>query len=248
MNITDAELQAFVDGELVQADAARIEAAMAVDVLVAARVARERALRGQLDGAFNPVLREGVPARLNAVLEAGDDKDRALDVRISNAAGAVLPHRSTARARPRWRTPVIALAASVAALAMAQWLRPSTSLVGTGESGLVARGALAAALDHALASTPQRGDAVTIGLTFRASDGRLCRSFVAPGSHLSGLACRRRDGWQLSVLAAAAAAPGEVRQASSGMAPEVQAAIDDRLQGEVMDGAQERAARAAGWR
>ena len=57
------------------------------------------------------------------------------------------------------------------------------------------------------------------------------------------------DAWVVEALShAGAAQPGEVRQAASAMPPEVQAAIDARIQGEAFDAAAERAARAQHWR
>ena len=103
------------------------------------------------------------------------------------------------------------------------------------------------ALNGALASAPDSASPVAIGLTFRAQDRRICRTFEQRA--MAGLACRVNDGWTIEVIShAREAAQGEVRQAGSAIPPEVQAAIDARLQGEPFDAAQERAARARGWR
>ena len=96
--------------------------------------------------------------------------------------------------------------------------------------------------------TSCRSDAV--GLSFRDASGRVCRSFVHHGTPaLAGLACRDGARWTLPVVSRPEATDeGEVRPAASAIPPEVQAALDARLQGEVFDAAQERAARDAGWR
>ncbi|GAB2512922.1 anti-sigma factor family protein [Lysobacter humi (ex Lee et al. 2017)] len=236
MNIRDEDIQAYVDGELAGADAARIEAAVAADVLVAARVERERRLRAQVRGAFDGVLAEPVPQRLVDALRAPT---------ASNTADVVeLRTRREAKAPSRWRVPAFAIAASVAVLAAAAWLRTGTGPVSMDTAGLVARGPLAQALERGLASEPLAGTA--IGLTFRDADGRICRTFAEP--RMSGLACRENDAWRLEVVARRGQAEGEVRQASTALAPEVQAAVDARLDGDVFDAAQERSSRDAGWR
>lgn len=237
MTISDEDVQAYVDGELPPQDVVRVEAAIAADVLVAARVERERRLRSQLRGAYAPVLEEPVPSRLSDLLTRRDADD-------------VTPLRERRPTRNgRWRTAAIALAASVAALAIAQWLRAPGGDVAVQRDRWVARGELARELDRALASEAGPGSAVAIGLTFRAVDGHVCRSFIARRAHLAGLACREGDAWALPVLSRSDATDaGELRRAASAMSPEVQAAIDARLQGDAFDAAQERQSRDAGWR
>jgi hypothetical protein len=116
------------------------------------------------------------------------------------------------------------------------------------KDGMVATGELAYALDHGLASVVDSASPIGLGITFRAQDGRICRS-CADSHALTGLACRRGNRWDVEVLAGNGdTARGDLRQAASGWAPEVQAAIDARLQGEPFDAAQERDAQAHGWR
>lgn len=246
MTITDHEIQAYVDGELTPEDAARIDEAVAADVMVAARVEREKRLRMTLRGAFDPVLSERVPDRLRLLL-AGDDATPGGDARGDVANVSELRPRRV-DVPPRWRTPVLALAASVAALAVSMWLRPGGPMH-LQDGYLVARGEFARDLDSVLASAPAGGAATSIGLTFRDVDGRICRSFALRGMATAGLACRDGDRWVLPVVSRLPAGEGgEVRQASTAMPAEVQAAVDARLQGEVFDAAQERAAYEAGWR
>ncbi|NUS37853.1 MAG: hypothetical protein HOQ02_02350, partial [Lysobacter sp.] len=151
------------------------------------------------------------------------------------------------RRRPAWRVPVYALAASLLVLAASLWLRNTGGPVRVQDDGrLVATGELARALDVALASAPQPRARTAVGLSFRAQDGHVCRSFTRGA--LAGLACREGDAWAIAVLSHAAAQTGEVRQAGSALPPEVQAAIDARMQGDAFNATQERAARAAHWR
>jgi len=248
--IDDDTLQAYVDGELDAADAARIEAALAHDDVLARRVERARAVRAQLRAAFDPVLDEPVPARLSALLQPRSAPAATPAAPHATPAGG---HRATRRrtTHRRWFVPGAALAASVALLAVTfWWWRPGGELVRMQGGQSFAAGALTHALDESLASEPKANAPVAIGLSFRSTDGRICRTFVlrrAPAR--AGLACRSDAGWELPVLSAVATPEGsELRQAASGMPPAVQAAVDARLRGNVFDARQERAARDAGWR
>jgi hypothetical protein len=241
MNISDELVQAYVDGELAPDEAARVRAAMAADVLVAARVERARALKARVRGAFDPVLDEPVPSRLTALLTRPAEEDARPGV------GPLRMRRDGHAAR--WRRPLIALAATVAALAIASWLQMPSADMAVRDAALVARGELARRLDRALASAPDAASNVSIGLTFRATDGRICRSFVATSSRLAGVACRDDSGWSLPVVSRIdPVAPGELRQAASDVPAEVQSAIDARMQGDAFDAVQEQRARDAGWR
>lgn len=249
--IDDDTLQAYVDGELDASGAARIEAALAHDDVLARRVERARAVRAQLRAAFDPVLDEPVPARLSALLQPSSAQS------ATPATSPVMPaggHGATRRrtAHRRWFVPGAALAASVALLAVALWWwQPGGELVRMQGGQSFAAGALTHALDEALASEPDAHAPIAIGLSFRSSDGRICRTFVlhTPPAR-AGLACHSDTGWMLPVLSAMAPPEGggELRQAASALPPEVQAAVDARLRGNVFDARQERAARDAGWR
>ena len=249
--IDDDTLQAYVDGELDASGAARIEAALAHDDVLARRVERARAVRAQLRAAFDPVLDEPVPARLSALLQPPSAHA------ATPATSPVMPaggHGATRRrtTHRRWFVPGAALAASVALLAVALWWwQPGGDLVRVQGGQSFAAGALTHALDESLASEPKAHAPVAIGLSFRSSDGHICRTFVlhTPPAR-AGLACHSDTGWVLPVLSAMTAPEGggELRQAASALPPEVQAAVDARLRGNVFDARQERAARDAGWR
>ncbi|GLQ88279.1 anti-sigma factor family protein [Dyella flagellata] len=230
--IDDDILQAYVDGELDAPTAARIDAALVHDEVLADRVQQMRALRTQLQAMFDPVLDEPVPAHLSALLQ---------------------PSVSAARRRParrRW-VPAVALAASLVLVALSVWWwRSDQGLTRMRNGQPYAAGVLALTLDQALASEPKAHAPVAIGLSFREADGHICRTFVVrTPPTLAGLACHGDAGWALPVLGAAAPSEeGELRQAASALPPEVQTAVDERLRGKVFDAKQERAARAAGWR
>lgn len=232
-------LMAYVDGECDADERARFEAAMADDPTLAAEVAAERALRVRLHDAYAPVLDEPIPARFAALM--APPPAEATDLAAHRARRAAPSHRGAPR---------FALAAALALLALALWsLRPPSSAVRMQDGALVAGDGLARSLDHGLASAPEAGARVSIGLTFRDDAGAICRSFsLHDGSGLAGLACRSGDGWRVDVLARGETDAGEVRQAAADVPAAVQAGIDARLRGGAFDAAAERAARDAGWR
>jgi hypothetical protein len=244
--IDDDTLQAYVDGALDAADAARVDAALAQDEALARRVRQIQALNAQLRAAFDPVLDEPVPARLSALLQPG----AAPTVPFAVLEGGRDANAMRRRAPRRWLMPGAALAASVALLAVGLWWHAGNELVRTRNGVPYAAGVLGRALDQALASEPDAHAPVAIGLSFRTAEGNICRTFtVRTPPARAGLACHSAAGWTLPVLGHAVPSEGgELRQAASSLPPAVQAAVDARLRGTVFDAQQERAARAAGWR
>jgi hypothetical protein len=244
--IDDDTLQAYVDGELDATARARVDAALVQDDVLARRVRQARALRAQLRAAFDPVLDEPVPARLSALLQPRAMPAVPLTVVEGGRGANTVRHRASRR----WLLPGAALAASVALLAVGLWWHAGNELVRMRNGEPYAAGVLGRALDQSLASEPDAHATVAIGLTFRAANGHICRSFtVRTPPARAGLACHAAAGWALPVLVPVAPPEGgELRQAASGLPPAVQAVIDARLRGEVFDAQQERAARAAGWR
>jgi hypothetical protein len=249
--IDDDTLQAYVDGELGAAEAARIDAALAHDAVLARRVRLARALREQVRAAFDPVLDEPVPERLSALLRAAPSSPASIAAApLGKSAGRRGFGQGRRRASRRWLVSTAAVAASVAVLAVTLWWHSGNELVRLHDGQQFAAGSLSAALDQTLASEPDPHATVVIGLSFRGADGHICRTFVHhPAPRLAGLACHGDAGWSLPVLSPAAAPQGgELRQAASALPPAVQSAVDARLRGEVFDARQERAARTAGWR
>jgi hypothetical protein len=230
--IDDDLLMAFADGELDEVTQARVERAIAADPELAARLEVQRRLRARLAAHYAPVMDEEVPAGLRAMLET--------DVVAIGAARA-------RRARPAWQT-ALALAATLVlglVLGRSLWL-PDAGPVGVANGTMVARGELARALDTQLASDQAAGAATRIGVTFAATDGRLCRAFDSAA--VAGLACHGDAGWQLMMTAPGAVpAGGELRQAASTGTLMMQAA-QDLMAGEPLDANAERRARDSGWR
>lgn len=247
MKVSEEMLMAYVDRELDRAGADAVEQAMRDDPRVAGAVARARALREQVRAAYAPTVREPVPQRLLDAARGGGTAGVASDP----------PRRARRPARPlRWRE-WTALAASLACgFFLATWVNPpgepAVELVG---GQLRAGGGLARALDRGLA--PATAGPIVPGLSFRAKDGRYCRTFTLRGpagrdakEDLAGLACREATQWQVQVLAEAAGtgAGSPLRLAASPLPPAVLVEVDERIDGEPLDAAGERRARDAGWR
>lgn len=246
MPIDDDTLMAYADGELPPLEAKRIEAAMAEDPALSARVARFRAVRRALRSAYDSVAAEPIPDHLRALLgevalhEANDDP-------IPSAPVIDLAGEHERRRAPRFGPPAwAAMAASlvVGVLAGRAFFAQEAPFVG-GPGDLYAGASLAQALDTELASTPQAG-ATRIGVTFRTHGGEICRTFVQNNA-VSGLACRDGQRWAVRVAVADHENGGAYRQAASA-APAVLAMVDQLIDGDAFNADQERAARDHSWR
>lgn len=148
---------------------------------------------------------------------------------------------------PRWAALAACLAAGlIAGFAAGRAARPPEGPIVARDGALMARGAVARALDRQLALD---GGAVRIGISFRDAQGRWCRTFQSTPDRLAGLACREPKGWRVRALAAwSPQAPAGLRTAASETPEAVSAAVDQTLAGTPADQAGERAARERGWR
>ncbi len=246
MTLTEDMLDRYVDGELDAASRAAVEAAAAQDPEVAEQLERRRALRAKLAAAFDPILTEPVPETLRGAVLAGRRPSAAV-VDLAQARRA----RISPRPRPAWM-PAATMAACLAAGVVIGigLMSPQPPFVARGADGaLVARGALAGALDKRLASDTGAGP-VQVGLSFASTERRYCRTFTVSGAKgLAGLACRDPGGWGVRVLTATAAPQaGGYRQAASSIPPAVRDAAEALRSGDPLDARQEAAARAAGWK
>ena len=243
MTYSDEMLMAYVDRELDAAASAAIDAAIAQDPELAARVERQRRLRVAVHAAFEPVLQEPMPKRL---LEA--------------ASGAA-PVSTASRTPRRWAWfEWSAMAASVVlgVLIGSAYIGDSRRAppVDAGadlvaERGhVVARGGLALALSGQLASTQKTDAPVRIGLTFLSKGGEYCRTFAIEKGAAAGLACSNGSEWRVQVVAQAdrAGKPGDYRTAAAQLPPAVLRAVDERIQGSSLDAEAERAAQQRGWK
>lgn len=235
----NAQIYAYVDGELDAATAARLEADSRTDAALAARIAEQRELRARLHAELDPVLNEPIPQRLHAAL-AGPVRGAAV-APIGAARRAVRPAWS-----PReWLAIAATLAVGVFVGVFAS-RGPSGAPFETDRGRLVAAGYLDAALSTQLAGAA--ADDAAIGLTFRAAGGEYCRTFALHAGG-GGVACRRDARWRVELLDAAASQPGadEFRQASSALSPAILGAVAALGAGEPLTPDEERALVRSDW-
>lgn len=231
MSFDPATVAAYVDGELDDLTARRIEREAAADPALATEIERHRALKARLMAHFAPVSEEPVPERFRALLIP----DTGIDTSLAD-------RREAKRMR---FTPVHwgAIAASLA-LGLTIGLQPWTPAADVTQANgtLAASGSLADALDTQLASNQPANADIRIGLSFRDKQGRTCRSFE--GRDLSGIGCHDGGRWALE-RTMGGRSESDYRQASSG---DLAAAAAAMMAGDPYDADAERAARDRGWK
>lgn len=243
MKFSDEILMAYADGELDLATRAEVESAMAADPALRLAVERHRALAAKVKSAYAGVLEEPVPAAL-ASLTAAPVAAPVADLAAARARRATRVAAPAGRAFPQWA----AMAASVALGIMVGVfaLRGPAIPFEQTPGGLVARGALDAALTRQLAGSMGTGGP-QVGISFRDRSGTYCRTFqVQQEAPIAGLACRAGDEWHVQVLAAASAREDGMQPAAA-MPLAVLQAVDAAIEGEPLDAAAEAAARDSGW-
>jgi hypothetical protein len=232
MTIEDEKFFAWLDGELPHDEAARVEAEVTRSPELTRAAEQHRALQARLKEAFDPIAQAPVPERLLPRAE-------------------VIDFAAARRARrPRHWGSAAQWAAMAATLAIGVF---AGTMMSPGSSGpvevrggkLYAAASLNRALDTELASAPANGP-VRVGLTFRNGSGALCRTFTDRQS--SGLACRDGMRWQLRGLFAAPEGQGGAYRMAAGIDPNLAALVDSTMAGDPLDAAQEKAAKAKGWK
>ncbi len=263
-------VMAWVDGELPPADQAAFEARLAREPALASAVARERALRARLQGAYAPVLDEPVPAGLLDLLAMPDEAPASspprsaandpIPIGANDTPRAALPHAR----RWHWREWGAMAASLVLGVVFgARLLAPhpaaggaDTVALNVGDDGAItAHGALRDALEQHVAGTVlDPNSPIAVGLTFRNHAREYCRTFTLDTAS-SGIACKQSEGWVVANLehaagtttAAAAPHPGTYRTAASPFSATLLQAVDAMREGDTLDAAAETAARAKGW-
>lgn len=240
MNIDDLTLMAFVDGELPPAERGAMEAAMTADPGLHARAEAFRMARTAARDAF-PIAPDPRDAALAALI-AGPAKQTSpsLAGRLRGWIGGVSMPQAVA-----WGG--LATACFVAGMAVGVF-SPSDTGFALDRQGAIADAGLIQVLDQRAAADGPDSQGRAVGLTFRAADGRWCRSFQSADNGVAGLACRRDGRWRAEAVAAFAASTGEIRTASSETPPAVLAAVDALIDGETLDAAAEKDAIRDRWR
>lgn len=247
MTINGETLMAYLDNELTPEERARVEAALASDPHVRAQLARQTRLHDMLSAAFDPAIRQPLPDRLAAAVMT---TPVSLRWRLRDTISRLFSVRDDgSRFVPRYAPITAALLLGIAVgLASMNFLGGSGAL----REGrpLLAEGELANALSRQLASDTTRAGP-HVGVSFRAKDGKLCRTFDlgAPAKNFAGIACNDAGAWIIETLTRAQSRPGTPYQvAGSEMPPVVRNAVADLIAGEPFDVEQERRARDGGWR
>ena len=230
MTMIDAATRmAYVDGELDEIARRRVERAMAADPALAEAVARDRALREQLQARFACYAEVPAPDRFRALLDT------------TVAPIADTRHRSPWRASTRrWAQGAAIAATLVLGVVIGQQIG-SAGLVVSRHGALAAHGRLEAALDAQLASTQPASAPIRIGLTFRDHAGTICQTFI--GEKLQGIACRDDGRWSLARTANGERGGVYRRAASGALIGEAQ----DMMAGNPFSAANEAAAKSRGW-
>ena len=240
MNISREELMAYADGELDQESRARIEQELATNPELASQLEQHRALRARLRTEFDPILHEPIPERLQSLVGTSS---------VSDLAQA----REKKIARRRFSMPAnwIAIAASLVLGVFIGILasQGDRAVIVASADGLTAKGALATALTHELASRPSEHATVRIGLSYASKSGEYCRTFLMTEAQpLAGLACRAGDSWRVRMLTPAqAASDTNFRTAASAMPTVVLDEVNREIQGEPFDADKEAEIAARGW-
>ena len=240
----DDALMAHADGEGDAAARAAIDARLATEPGLADRVRRHQALRDGVTLVYGVEIDEPVPQRVPQAL--APPPPVATAATVTSLAAVRASHTGLGCAQ--WGGMAASLALGTV-LGVALMSRGGALDPGRPDGRVLARGELARALSEQPAG-PTAGP-VQVALSFLDQGGRYCRAFVARDQ--AGLACRDGGDWALQVIAPqAAAAPasavsGGLRQASTTLPPAVLQAVDERLKGQTLDAAAERAALAAGW-
>ncbi|GAA0741311.1 hypothetical protein LRH25_16395 [Ideonella azotifigens] len=239
----DDELMAFADGELSARRRQALAEAMAGDATLRARVETFQAQRQRVAKAFAAVLDEPVPDRLSALLAPPPAAAPRLAAVVALDA---IRQRRGGLGWAAWGGMAASLAIGLVSGAL--WAHRGGDVPLMAEQGgrLLARGALAQALDTQLASDTPAGARVALQLSFVAQAGGYCRTFVAGGT--AGLACRSPAGWQVQAAEQVDASQAAgLRQAASTLPPSVLAAVDRYIAGNALDATQERSARDRAW-
>jgi hypothetical protein len=237
MNLSPETLSAFIDGELPLEETRRIEAALQDRPDLLAYVEQQHALRAGLSDALSPAMDAPIPDRF---LKAINETPVSWRWRMSHAMGGLFAPRNLA-----W-TGVPAAAALACGLLIGINVGRDADIVNT-NNGLVAHGQLADALSNKLASNAGAGPSV--GISFRAKDGRYCRTF-ATQSATAGVACRDTSGWAIAALSASPTEAGSqatYRPAASAMPDIIRNAVTGMIDGAPLDAQGEQAAKAKDW-
>ena len=228
--IEEAEIIAWVDGELDEATAARVAQIVAADPALTELADRHRRMKTRFAAAFGGLADAPVAMPRSAP--------------VISLAAVRAERRTKAMPLPsprRWALPGAIAASLVVGVLAGHQIGGATGGVRDQAGALALATPIAHALEGQLAG---EAGPVRVALSFRDHSGDYCRSFSA--THLAGIACRENGGWRLRYAAPGAqAAGGDYHMAGADVGQaEVVATM---IAGEPLDATAEREARATGW-
>ena len=239
----DELLSAFIDGALPPGRAALLEWRLEIEPALAARLKQLERANAAVRDAYGPIAAEPLPQRVLDLIDAAG---------VEETTAGVVDLAARRRARGlRFATLPTSLAAGVA-LAVGLSLgylvtsrAPAPDGVLIASAGVIPMGTpLHEVLETTASATSreiERGVTVTPVLAFRSIDGDYCRQvdIASERGGAEALACRSDGSWRFEAVSflAASATNGEFRPASrSGV---IDAAIDERIEGDLLDAAAE---------
>lgn len=269
MTISEAQLLAWLDGELDDEAVDAVEQAVRADPQLMARAEAHFLTMTRLKNAFAILLNAPLPdmLALSETAETGHPPADGLvtappasdgqTARVEPADARSWPMRIGELAPSGWSRWALLFAAVLLGIVVGRFvLGPSSAarapakssdggslpsgLISDRNGKLIAGGALAEALRDGL-----KGDgnaSIRIALSFRDKAGRLCRSFDA--AQLAGIACHDQGVWRLRL----ALETSGTSTSGSSESPFIGQAVDAMIAGDPLDAGEERAARDHDWR
>lgn len=271
--VPDETLMAYADDLLPADDRRRLDARLANDQALRARLEPFLQTGPGLARLFERPMREPVPPRLIAAVDAALAAGRSAEARgaqrrnsgLSDLIGWV--RTSLFEGDMRFATPAIALGViglivvgAISGLILGTASGPS-NVVLADAGGLYASPALAKALDTTSSSSVATLDGavgVVPVLSFRNKNHQLCRTFVVmtgEAHDVAAVACKSVDaGWRIPLQAEVAAMPTqsggksyEVADGQGSRSPAIEGFLDEAIEGSPLSADQEAGAIAAGW-
>jgi len=217
----DEKLSAYMDRELPAEESAKVAAEAAATPETALRLARFR--------------------RADRLLEQAAKQPELEDDPLADRLRNHSPGAKPVRRNLTWT--IVGGGALAAGLTLGHWVVPSSEMRITLDKGAVARGVVAATLEHKPSGVADGKIAVTA--SFRNAAGRFCRYFTV--SDIGALACRDEGHWRILALEQGRK-PVQGYQTAAGGEGLIEAKLESPEMGDVLDAVEEKQAIATRWR
>jgi hypothetical protein len=248
----DELLSAHIDGALPPDRAALLERRLEAEPALARRLKQLERANSAVRDAYAPIAAEPLPQRVLDLIDAAPKTARS-DADVVDLAA----RRGTRGLRfaplPTSLAAGVALAIGLALGYVVASRGPEPDVALIARAGAIAPGALHEVLETAASATTRdigRGVSVTPVLTFRSVDGDYCRQvdIAGPGGGGEAVACRRDGYWDFKTVSFSLA----IMPTTDGFRPAsrssvIDAAIDERIEGDPLDTSAEEALIEQGW-